>query len=302
MTRRLLLFIASVIASTSLVNVAAADDGTPLPLWHVAGQQNDIYLLASVHLLRSSDYPLPGGLDVAYDDAEILVMELDMDDLDQVAASRIVQELAVAQQGSDLASIMGVADYARAATLADKAGVPLSALNYSEPWFAAITIEQLLLTRIGFDPALGLENHLMQRAVQDGKEILGLETLREQLEILDQLPLPVQRTLLLQTLEDGLQIESVMNDLLAAWRRGDTAALEKTVLADMRDQPELYRELVVSRNHNWVAQLEKLAKQRDDYLVVVGTLHLVGDDGVPALLRKRGFKVTQMSGPAATAP
>jgi uncharacterized protein YbaP (TraB family) len=301
-TRRLLLFIASVIASTTLVNVAAADDGTPLPLWHVAGQQNDIYLLASVHLLRSSDYPLPGGLDVAYDDAEILVMELDMDDLDQVAASRIVQELAVAQQGSDLASIMGSADYARATRLADKAGVPLSGLNYSEPWFAAITIEQLLLTRIGFDPALGLENHLMQRAAQDGKEIRGLETLREQLEILDQLPLPVQRTLLLQTLEDGLQIESVMNDLLSAWRRGDTAALEKTVLADIRDQPELYRELVVSRNHNWVAQLEKLAKQRDDYLVVVGTLHLVGDDGVPALLRKRGFKVTQMSGPAATAP
>lgn len=291
MNARLLMLCASLLCAAPVV----ADDNMRLPMWRIAGQANDVYLLASVHLLRPSDLPLPAGIDSAYDDAEKLVMELDMDDFDQANASAVIQELAVIQDGAGLQSIMGAAAYAQAQALAEKAQVPLAALEQSEPWFAAITIEQLLLTRIGFDPALGVENQLLQRAQKDGKEIVGLETFREQLEILDRLPVTVQRVLLLQTLEDSQEIERVMDDLLAAWRKGDTDALEKSVLADMREQPQLYRELVVNRNRNWISQIEKLLGQRDDYLVVVGALHLVGADGVPALLQKRGIDVKQMS-------
>jgi uncharacterized protein YbaP (TraB family) len=291
----------ALLASLLLAYPAVADDTTRLPLWRIAGQHNDVYLLASVHLLRASDYPLPAGIDGAYDDAETLVMELDMDDFDQADASRVIQELAVTRNGAGLQSIMGAAAYARAKVLADKAQLPLAALEQSEPWFAAITIEQLLLTRIGFDPKLGIENQLLERAARDGKEILGLETFREQLEILDRLPVADQRVLLLQTLEDSPDIEEAMDQMLTAWRNGDTDALETTVLADMRKQPQLYRELVVNRNRNWVTQIQKLLEQRDDYLVIVGTLHLVGADGVPALLRQRGIDVKQMSGPRTNA-
>ncbi|MGB5352833.1 MAG: TraB/GumN family protein [Woeseia sp.] len=290
----------TIFASVLLATAAIADSDNALPLWRVSGAHNDVYLLASVHLLRPSDYPLPVGIDIAYDDAETLVMELDMDDLDQAEAATLVSELGEIKDGRNLAMLMGTADFARATQLANKAAIPLEAFAGAEPWLAAITTEEILLTRLGFESSLGLEQQLMKRAVADGKEIRGLETLREQLEILDRLPLAVQRRLLLQTLEEGVDIESVMDELLSAWRRGDADELARTVLADMREEPLLYRELVVRRNRNWVTQISELLQHEDDYLVIVGALHLVGDDGVPGLLERRGFKVSQMR--SATVP
>lgn len=278
-----------------LIIAPAFGDDSKLPMWRIDGDSNRVYLLGSVHLLRPSDYPLPAGIYEAYADAETLVMELDMDDLDTAAAQSLASELGLAAAGSSLAALLGAESYARASTLAAKASIPLELLAQTEPWLAAITIEQLMLTRIGFDPAFGVENHLMERAISDQKEILGLETMRQQLELLDGLPVAVQRALLLQTLEEGLEIQAQMDMLIAAWRNGDIATLEANILQDMQAQPVLYEELVVARNKNWVKQIELLLEDSDDYLIIVGALHLVGQDGVPELLRQRGHAAKQLA-------
>ncbi|MCB1842268.1 MAG: TraB/GumN family protein [Halioglobus sp.] len=269
-----------------------------LPIWRVDGASNRIYILGSVHLLRPSDYPLPSGIYDAYADAETLIMELDMDDLDAVAAQALASELGIISTGGNLATLMGAESFKRASVLAAEASIPLELLAQTEPWLAAITIEQLMLTRIGFDPSFGVENHLMQKAAKDHKEILGLETMRDQLELLDQLPMDVQRELLMQTLEDGLELENQMDTMITAWISGDSETLERTMLDDMREHPALYDKIVVSRNRNWVGQIEALLDDYDDYLIVVGALHLVGEDGVPQMLARRGHPVRQLDEPA----
>ena len=134
-------------------------------------------------------------------------------------------------------------------------------------------------------------------AGEDEKEILGFETAREQLEFLDGLSLPTQRSLLIQTLKESLSIEEDLDLLIRAWRHGDIHFLEETLLVEMQKFPELYKTLVVNRNRAWVDKIRGLREQKDDYLVVVGTLHLVGEDGVPALLSKHGISVDQLSEP-----
>lgn len=275
---------------------AAADDER-LPLWRIEGEANRIYLLGSVHLLRESDYPIPDAIYDAYADADTLVMELDIDDLDPAAVRALVNELGMIQGGGSLEEILGPEAFAKAAAYAEAASIPLQALADTEPWFAAITVEQMTLQRIGFDPAHGIEAHLAGRAADDRKEIVGLETLREQLELLDGLPAGAQRALLLQTLEDSLDIGDIMNDMIRAWRRGDTAFLEHAILEDMRGYPDLYSALVVRRNRAWAVAIEEMLSDADDYLVVVGALHLIGSDGVPALLNERGKTVVQLSTP-----
>jgi hypothetical protein len=52
---------------------------------------------------------------------------------------------------------------------------------------------------------------------------------------------------------------------------------------------------VVDRNKDWVRQITALLNDDDDYLIVVGTMHLIGKDGVPQLLRNRGMQIEQMS-------
>ena len=285
----------AILLASATLRVATADH--PLPLWQIDGDSNRVYLLGSVHLLRKQDYPLPSALYAAYDDAEALIMELDMDDLDPVHMQALVTELGSLPPGGSLADDMGQDLYAEAENMAAKINIPLSMLASVEPWLAAITIEQLMLQRIGFNPQFGVEAHMVGKAAADRKEILGLEELEEQLGLLDGLSLPAQHSLLLQTLNEAGDIEPMMDGLIGAWRNGDTAYLEENMLEEMQAYPELYSAIVVERNRRWVDDILNRLDDEQDYLIIVGALHLVGEDSVPALLATRGYTARQLTQP-----
>ena len=275
--------------------VAAADSGGhPVTLWMAEGASNTVYLLGSVHLLRKEDHPLPSVIDAAYDDAETLFMELDMDDLDPIATQATINRLGMLDEDQSLRDVMGEDLYDDALLAADALDIPLDMLAQTEPWFAAITVEQLALTRIGFNPMYGIEMHMIAKAIQDGKTIQGFESVEEQLEFLDGLSLEAQRDLLMQTLVESANIRDIMDRLIAAWRMGDIAYMEENLLADIANYPELYESIVADRNRNWANTIDKLLGDDEDYLVIVGALHLIGEDGVPQLLESRGYTVNQL--------
>ncbi len=299
MTARRSLIQSLIFACLLVVAAPAApeDAGHLLSLWQIEGTSNRIYLLGSVHLLREQDHPLPTAIGNAYEDAEILFMELDMDDIDQIEMVGLVAEMGLIGDGGNLQEYMGQELYAEAEKLASQLNIPIAMLDQTEPWLAAITVEQMMLMRLGFNPQYGIEIHLTARAAEDSKEILGFETAREQLEFLDGLSLPTQRSLLIQTLRDSLSIEENINLLIDAWRHGNLGALEETLLKEMQDFPELYQSLVINRNRTWLETIKNLLTEEDDYLVVVGALHLVGEHGLPALLSEAGIDVDQLREP-----
>ena len=90
--------------------------GHPVTLWRAEGRSNVVYLLGSIHLLRAEDLPLPTVIDTAYEDAEVLIMELDMDDMDPAATQQIFTEAGVLRDGTTLRDLMGEELYANAAT------------------------------------------------------------------------------------------------------------------------------------------------------------------------------------------
>ena len=279
-----------------LLPVAALADsaGHPVTMWMAEGTSNHVYLLGSVHLLREQDHPLPRVIDAAYDDAETLYMELDMDDLDPLIMQATINRLGMLEEGTSLRDVMGDELYAEAMAAAVELEIPLEMLERTEPWFAANTVEQLALARIGFNPAYGVEMHLWRKATRDGKPILGFESVEQQLAYLDGLSLDAQRDLLMQALTESVAIREIMDDLIFAWRSGDIDFLEQSLLEDVSGYPELYDTIVANRNRLWVDTIDELLEQEDDYLVVVGALHLVGEDGVPQLLQQRGVRITQM--------
>jgi len=276
----------------------AAEDGHPLSMWQIDGARNSIYLLGSIHMLRKKDYPIPSAIYEAYDEAETLIMEIDMDDIDPVAEQAIATELGLIHDGRALRDLMGPRQYAEAELLAESLQIPLQLLENSEPWYAAINVEMLMLMRIGFNPMHGIEFHLSEFAQRDNKEILGLETTRQQLEILDKLSPQSQRDMLIQTMSDSMKLTEIMDEMVDAWRYGKIDFLENSLLADMQDFDELHEAIVVKRNRNWVEKIQELLRQDDDYLIVVGALHLVGEEGVPRLLSRRGHEVIQLHQPA----
>lgn len=279
--------------STALPQAQAQQSGHALPLWTINGASNRVYLLGSVHMLRESDHPLPSAIYDAYDEAEALVMEMDITAVDPVATQAMVNELGIIGDGRTLGDWLGAEDFAQATDLATKANIPLTMLSGAEPWFAAITIDALMLMRLGFNPADGIETHFSELAIRDGKPVSGLETERQQLEMLDGLSLQAQRDLLMQTLAEVEDAEASMNSLVTAWRNGDTALLESDLLQEIREYPEIYRAIVVRRNESWLDSIIELLDEPDDYLVIVGAMHMIGESGVPELLRAKGYVVVQ---------
>jgi len=263
-------------------------------LWTVEGTRNTVYLLGSLHVLRPQDGPLPKVADAAYADAEKLVMEIDMDDAlaDPMRLVQVMQSTAMLPEGTTLRDVLGE-DYGRVAEHVREAGLDLALLDRFSPWFVAVTLMQLELARRGFTPELGVEQTLMRRAVSDGKPISGLETAEQQFGALAGLPLPQQKRMLLMTVEETEEFDAETEKLLTAWRNGDIEALDETLSAEYKEFPELYAPLTENRNRAWVPQLVDLLDDEDDYLVVVGALHLVGRNSVIDLLEQRGYEIKQ---------
>ena len=145
---------------------------------------------------------------------------------------------------------------------------------------------------------LGVEMTMLARAVRDGKRVDGLEAVEEQLAFLDGLSLDAQRDLLLQSLEESARIRESIDEMIRAWHHGDIATLESSLLESFAGHDELNDALVTQRTQRWVSQIGELLDDNDDYLIVVGALHLVGELGVPRLLEKKGVTIEQLSDPA----
>jgi len=272
---------------------ARADDESAM-LWVAQGNQNNVYLLGSIHLLRPQDHPLPAVIELVYDDADVLVMELDMDDIDLVDVMRTFRELGVLQGDVKLRHLLGDELFAQASAAAAATNIPLELLEHSEPWLAAITVQEMLAMRVGFSGELGIEQYLTNKALEDGKPINGLETVSEQLGFLDGLPMEAQSQWLVHSLVDGLRIEMIVDQLVEAWRVGDIAYLERELLHEARMSPELHAAILVQRNLNWIDRIVDYLDDDEDYLIVVGAAHLVGDDGVIELLLQRDVDVSQL--------
>jgi uncharacterized protein len=285
---------ASVCAALLLCSaVAHAADQQHHILWSLQGKTNKVYLLGSVHLLKESE-TLPAAVDSAYADAEKLVMELDMDDLDRAQMEQAVADLAMLPAGQTLQQQLGAQVYERFVATTRTLGVDAAMLDRFRPWFAAITLVQLQLMKMGFDPESGVERRLTGRAASDGKPIQGLETAREQLEIMARLPEKQQREFLLYSIDDAQRMASEVDKLLAAWRSGDATGMASLLQEGFDEYPDLYRPLTIDRNRKWIPQIEQLLEDREDYLLVVGALHLVGKDSVIDLLERKGYKVKQL--------
>jgi hypothetical protein len=290
------LLLAVPVVGSAPKSVAASSPPVPL-LWKVSDADSVLYLLGSFHLLANSDYPLSPDVDRAFADAESLVFEVAPEDLDDPGVTAKMLALAGSDAAASLARVtppdLAPALDARLASL----GLPAERMAGFEPWFVDTMLVTVLGQRAGYAPEDGLDRVLMARAKAAGKPTSGLETVDQQLATLDGTPLAEQLASLREFVDEGDHAEAKLAELHAAWRSADLPALETMTREEMRElTPVTYQRLNVDRNRAWVPQLERMLAQGrgHDVLVVVGALHLLGDDGVVALLRARGYRVERV--------
>ncbi len=247
-----------------------------------------------MHLLRAADAKLPAAFEKAYADASALVMEIDIDDLDPMQAQGWMMENGLYGGDGSLSGAIGKARFAKVEQQTNALGIPVEAVEQFKPWMAAMTLAQLQLMKLGFDAESGVEKQLQLHAKGDHKEITGFETVQEQLGLLNNLSTPDQIKFLDLTLEEMHEMEGATDELLSAWRSGNAQKLSDLLGKEYAVAPGLYSTLVADRNRKWIPQIERLLKSDKNYMVVVGTLHIVGKGGLLDLLKGDGFSSRQL--------
>ncbi len=262
------------------------------PVWALHGAHNTVYLAESVHLLKPGESTLPGAFARAYDDSHQLVMEMDLAKLDTSSVTEWMMEHGRYPEGQSMQQALGPQRYAHVVAQATALGLPLEQLSVLRPWVVALTLTDLAYLKLGYDPDSGVEEQLVARAHQDGRTTAGLETLDEELGQLEHMSTEDQARFLELTLQDLKDTEKETDQMLGAWRSGDSAALAAQLSDAYSQFPELYRVLVSERNQRWLPQIKSYLAADHNVLIVVGALHVVGKGGLLELLRGAGVVCT----------
>jgi len=196
--------------------------------------------------------------------------------------------------GQTLDSVLSASTLAQVRAKVAELGLPLAPLQLFKPWSLSLTLQGLEWQKAGLDPELGLDKHFYDRAKQSGLTVQGLETVDFQLAQFDGMPMPDQDRLLASTLKEMATTKESVDTMARAWKAGDTTTIEGLTLDDMKSEPAMYQRLLIDRNRTWLPTLEALFTRPKPAFVIVGAAHLVGTDGLLAMLRTRGYTVTQM--------
>jgi len=284
-----------VLFSFLVIMLAVADAASARTFaWKVTGKGGAIYLVGSVHVLTPDFYPLDPALEAAYKDSNLLVEEVDMAELLDPASQMAALSRGMLTGDQTLDKLLSPATLALVKKATGDLGAAGGPLMRFKPWMLAIALQGFELQKVGFDPELGLDKHFYDQAKEQGKAVQGLETADYQISRFDTMTMEQQDRMLAQTLKElDTEISSV-GKLTAAWKSGDAPAVERIVLADLKSDPQMYQRLLVERNKNWLPKIEALFAGRGRALVVVGAAHLVGPDGVLAMLKAKGYTVEQL--------
>lgn len=285
-------------ASSALVlaSLACAEPPKPL-LWKVSDGDNSVYLLGTFHLLKTEDYPLDVRVYDALNDAETVLFEIAPEVLADPHLGRRFAQAGLRTDGRRLQDTLDASTWQRLRALAAEAAVSEEALQRMKPWFAALTLSMVKMTNLGLDPALGLDKHLGNRAVTLGKPSGGLETAEQQIALFDGLAQNVQIEQVRDLVERGHEIQAETAWLHDQWRDGDEDALYWGMAAAMKARdPKLYARINTDRNASWMPRLRALLESAgtDDALVAVGTLHLLGAEGLVQRLAAEGYRVERL--------
>ena len=263
-------------------------------VWVVRFSNATVYLAGSFHMLRASDYPLPAEFFRAYNDSRKIIFEVPPGETESPEYMERFLSLAIYNDGTTLKEHITTAAYAKAESFCKERNYPLEQYQFFKPTFLVMTLTVSEMNKIGADPQKGIDNFFKDKVVQDGKATGSLETVDQQISLLTSMDAGLGSDQILESIEELKQIEVMLGELLAVWRKGDEAKMEELYIKDLKLYPKLYQTLIVDRNNKWVRNIEAYLNGSGNTMVVVGAAHLVGADGLVNLLRKRGYKVIKL--------
>lgn len=260
-----------------------------------------VYLMGSIHYADQSFYPLRAEIEQAFSHSDYLAVEMDVNALDTAEYNQILAREGVYPEGKSIKDDISDATWQELRKRLNQLNVPYEAVQQYRPGILVLTMTAVQVMQLGFDPQLGIDVHFLNRAVlPPAKQVIELESLQQQLDLF--IDIPDGELLLKESLQSMDEAGVMMNDMITFWKKGDVKAMNKLLFEDsLHDYPafvSIYDTLFYERNRKMAADIEAMLKQGQttgaSYFVVVGTGHLVGDQGIVKLLKDRGYTVKRL--------
>jgi uncharacterized protein YbaP (TraB family) len=262
-------------------------------LWVVETTSTQVFLLGSLHVLKSSAYPLAAEIDRAYASSQRIVFETNLGAMMEPAIQARMIELGVYPEGQNLFQNISETTRKNLEKKLQELGMPLDYFSRFKPWFLAVSLATLELQRLGFNPLYGVDLHFYTKAKADEKELAYLESVEYQLNLLGKMNAQDQKSFLAQTLKDLDISAQLADDMMTAWQHGEADDLYELLFESFEDHPGIEDRLLTRRNKDWLPQIEKMLKTPKITMVIVGAGHLIGPEGLVELLKQKGYKIKQ---------
>jgi len=262
-------------------------------LWSMETKKNTIFFLGSVHVLKSDAYPLAPEIEKAYENAQKIVFETNLDEAEDPAVQAKMMTLGLYLDGQTLKENISEGTYKLLEEKVVAAGMPMASFDHFKPWLCALTLTIMELQKLGFDPSYGVDAHFFDKGKKAGKEIIPLESTEYQLNLFAKMVEGEQESFLRHTLEELEVTETMATEMVNAWETGDVQKMDSIMEMTFKEHPDIYDRFVVARNKNWIPKIESLINQDDNVLVIVGAGHLVGTKNLLDLLKAKGYEINQ---------
>ncbi|WP_080875152.1 TraB/GumN family protein [Oceanobacillus timonensis] len=264
-------------------------------LWKVESESGDteMYLQGTIHLGNDDFYPLDPAIEDAYDSADVVLPEFNL--LEETPSQEEMLEYATYEDDTTLEEELPEDTYADLASIFEENGLDLESMNEFQPWFVETMLLELVTTTSDVDSQSAVDLYFLEKATEDEKEIVSLESAEEQFEILSGYSMETQ----IQTLEaavDGYEDgPEEMEALAEAWLEGDMETMEN--MSNDEEEAEIndeyMEELNDKRNINMANSLDDILQEDSgqNYFVFVGTAHFTVEPSIVTELEDKGYQV-----------
>ena len=273
---------------TLLTLVFSAKQAVAEPLyWQAKKDDLTLTILGSVHVGDESMYPLPSQVTDTLKESDGLIVETDIRKTEGV-----VYPTTTVTSGD----VLNEEQKQLLTSISKSLGMPTQQLLSSPPWAASLSIQMQQLKNLGYGSAGGVDATLAYKATIQDVPVISLEPLQFQIDLIAGQK-DSGKEWLVTSIEEFDQTDHVVRCLIEGWKAGDITKLED--FAKLSEMPsELEKAFLTDRNVDWAKKLSandwKL-NSKGHYVLVVGTLHLIGDGNLLQLLEDKGFSVTQQS-------
>lgn len=291
---------AAVIAPLLLLLAAGCSDASDLPaedaappaplLYEIASADGSVegWMVGTIHALPAFVRWRTPAIETAVKNADLLVVEIAA--LDDTALGRTFASLSRTPGLPPLEQRVSPDLRPRLAALMERGDFVPAQFAGTETWAAALMLAR---TDAVGDPANGVDRALI--ADFKDRRVREFEGGPAQLAIFDRLPEAQQRAMLAAIVRESANTANDPERLQRAWLRGDAATIEASTREGVLADPAVREALLVARNRRWAAALAPVLAEAPRPLVAVGAAHLVGPDGLAALLEKQGYRVRRIS-------